>query len=155
MDWKTAFSRLGGVRDELEAARLSVAHAQRALDAGEDFLGRAAVKPSHVRDCARALEFTYLLRLFAEFEGVLRDYWRAARPSPRPRRTHISTLMNRVAIVCSIPADALADAHEVRDYRNALAHHGNDGVSAAGDPLRFHECKSRLGVFLSHLPTRW
>jgi len=150
MTWDEAFSRLTAVRDELEAARFSLRRAQEALQAGEDFLGhQSAVRPSHVRECARHLEMTYLLRLFAEFEHVLRDYWHTARPRAVRRRTRMEILINRIAAICAIPFDALENAHDVREYRNAIVH------SDEASRLTFNECKSRLGTFLSFLPRRW
>ena len=150
MTWDEAFSRLRDVRDELEAARFALAHAQAAIADGQDFLRASAVKPSHVNQCASNLELTYVLRLFAEFEEVVRDYWNTVRPRRRPRRTNMEILLNRVAILCSIPYDTLQRAHAVREYRNTLVHAGGEGPL-----LTFHECKSRLGTFLSFLPTRW
>lgn len=153
MHWEEAFSRLSGVRDEFEAAKFSVAYAQSGISAGEGVLkAGAAVKPSHLRRCAENLEMTYLLRLFAAFEGVLRDYWRVARPSPRPRRTQMEILIDRVAILCIIPSDTRDEAHEVREYRNSLVHSDQTNDAAI---LDFQECKSRLGRFLGCLPTRW
>jgi hypothetical protein len=151
MNWDEAFSRLTQVRNELEAARLALARAQRAIADGEAFPGSgSAVKPSHVDQCARHVELTYLLRLFAEFEGILRDYWAVARPAARRRRTNMEILLNRVAILCTVPYDTLQGAHQVREYRNLLTHHHREAL-----PISFLECKSRLGTFLSFLPTRW
>lgn len=156
MDWNEAFARLNGVRDELEAARAAVAHTQAALRAGEAVLkGAVGVRPSHMARCGNNLQRTYALRLFAEFEGILRAYWAVARPvrvQDRRRRTSMETLLNRIAVICTIPFDVLDSAHDVRKYRNSLIH--DDGTEDVV-LLDFQECKSRVGTFLSHLPTRW
>jgi len=152
MTWNEAFSRLGTVRDELEASRFCLEHVQRALDAGANPLEAApiAVKPVHIRQSLRNAEITYLLRLFAEFEAVLRDYWNTARPSPRRRRTKMEVLMNRIGILCKIPWDMVEQAHRVREYRNNAVHNaGGEHV------MSFQECKSHLGIFLSFLPVTW
>src|SRR5437868_14584300 len=80
------------------------------------------LRPSHLRDCATNLELTYVVRLFAEFEAILRDFWAVVRARRRCRRTRMEVLMNRVAAECSLPWDALNKAHAVREYRNAIVH---------------------------------
>jgi len=149
MNYWEAFARLKSVQDELEAARFSVGATSRAARADVTVLAEP-IKPTPLRDCASNLELTYLLRLFAEFEAVVRDFWASARPSRRRRRTRMEVLMNRVAIECRIPADVLQKAHEVREYRNAAVHDRD----RSGE-FNFRACKSRLGFFLSYLPRRW
>jgi hypothetical protein len=147
-----AFDRLKNVQDELEAARFSVGAALKAAQADVTILAGLSyrLKPSHLRGCADNLEFTYVLRVFAEFEAVVRDFWASARPSVRRRRTQMQVLMNRVAIECQIPAQVLHNAHEIREYRNAAIHDRR----RSGE-FTFQRCKSRLGFFLSYLPRRW
>jgi len=150
MTWKEAFSRLDTVQDELEAARFALNLLQRALAQGEGVLAAdSSIRPSHVRNCAKNLETTYLLRLFAEFEAVLRDYWAAARR--RSRRTQMEILINRVAILCAIPEEVMVRAHKVRDYRNEALHNKKRTTEA----MSFANRKSRLGQFLSFPPVRW
>lgn len=123
MTWEAAFIRLACVRDELEASRFALGYAQRRIAAGEDVLeGVAGVKTAHLSRSASRIDATYTLRLFAEFEAILRDYLAVARPSPRRRRVRMELLLNRVAAICSIPYDALTQAHRVREHRNSLIH---------------------------------
>jgi hypothetical protein len=147
-----AFTRLAVVRDELEAARGAIAYAQRQmqlnLEAARHF--PYPLKPSHLRDSGRNLDKTYLLRLFAEFEEILRDYLAVVRPSPRRRRTRMEHLMNRVSGICRMPWDILQNAHEVRAYRNEVVHLGE-----RSERLSFTDCKSRLGRYISFLPANW
>ncbi len=94
------------------------------------------------------LQITYLLRLFAEFEGVLRDYWLNGRK--RTSRPPMIDLMNSIAAYCIMSNDDVQDAHEVRDYRNDVIH------QHLQDPrFDFQTCRSRLACFIRWLPQKW
>lgn len=147
-----AFDWLSAVRKEWAAASLSVVAMSHASQADPAVLARSAdeIRPADLRDCLDHLEITYLLRLYAEFEGVLRSYWAAARPAPRRGRTQMQTLIERVAALRNVPADSVDEVHAVRELRNEIVHHRL--LSAA---LSIEECKSRLGRFLAWLPLNW
>jgi hypothetical protein len=144
-----AFSQLGSVRDEFEAARFAVSVVQRKLQSGEPIENTELVKPARTLVCLK-LGVDLFAQTVRGVRSVLRDYWAAARPRAVPRRTSMEALLNRVAALCLIPRDALQEAHEVREQRNAIAH--GEGIE---QELTFHDCKSRLGKFLSFLPVRW
>jgi hypothetical protein len=147
-----AFENLKAVQNEFAAATFSVGRTLRAAQSDPSLLAASdhPLKPSHLRDCSAGLEITYILRLFAEFEAALRDYWAAARPARKRRRIRMELLMERIAALQNMPADTLRSAHAVREYRNEIVH---DRRSV---PLvRFDQCKSYLGHFLSFLPVRW
>jgi len=147
-----AFQQVREIRDELLAADFALTLSIRQVEVNSNLLAAAndVIGLRQLRRCASNLESTYLLRLFSTFEGVLRDYWSAARPSPRLRRTPMETLMNRIVIRRQIPNQISDAAHKVRVYRNWLVH-----PQAAASRMTFEECKSRLGHFLSYLPPRW
>ena len=153
MTRREAFEFLKGVQNEFTAARFSVAATDRLaqIDPTSLPLDPDSVKPSHLRDCLTNLEMTYVLRLFAEFEFVLRDFWNVMRPRQRGRRrTHMELLIDRIATLLSIPAGIVSAAQRVRDYRNARVHRAD-----IVQELTFRDCKSILGHFLSFLPIRW
>jgi hypothetical protein len=147
-----AFDKLRSIQDELEAARFSISRTLREVYSDATTLAETdyVLRPSQIRDCAVNLDVTYLLRLFAEYEGILRDFWAAIRPSPHRRLTRMEVLMDRIATVRQIPRDVIEDAHEVRDFRNAFIHDHSHA-----DNLIFGECKSRLSFFISYLPRMW
>jgi hypothetical protein len=124
MTWDEAFENLRAVQNELEAAKFAVGFAIAALQSGQALpsQGPGTFKPSHLRDCVRNLELTYILRLFAEFEAVLRQYWTVVRPRQKPRRTKVEVLMNRIASLCTITYDVALRANEVRAFRNDIVH---------------------------------
>ncbi len=152
MSYSEAFNRIRDVRDEYRSAVFALSHTLLALESDSALLNvlPEPLAPQQFRNCAKNLEMTYLLRLFATFEGILRAYWAAVRPSARPRRTQMQILMNRVVISCQIPSRVSNDAHAVREYRNAVVH-----PQTAASPLTFDQCKSRLSFFLSYLPRQW
>ncbi len=96
---------------------------------------------------ARNLEITYILRLFSEFEGILRDYWHAIGRKTKPQ---IGPLMNRVAAMRGIAAPDLASAHAVREFRNDVIHENLRTIR-----LPFPECARNLGMFIRWLPMNW
>src|SRR5205809_1040402 len=121
MTHQEAYRKLDEVRDEFDAVRLTLAHALHGYQNKTDLwrnLGKVTLHDLEVS--VDNLPITYFLRLFAEFEGILRDYWvngRGRSTSPR-----MMDLMNSIAAYCFIGNDDLADAHEVREYRNHVIH---------------------------------
>jgi hypothetical protein len=146
-----AFQYLDRVQDELAAARFSLDRAVREAHFDPTILAvfEYPLKPSYIRDSLENLEPTYVLRLFAEFEAVVRNYWESVRPG-RSRRTRMELLLDRVAARRYMPAGVLSDAHDVREFRNRIVH---DRVRAA--TLSFQDCKRQLAVFISYLPRQW
>ena len=151
MTLQDAFRKLDDVRDEYGAARLAIGHV---LVAGKndpslnDLGGQGQITFRHLESCARNLEITYFVRLFAEFEGVLRDYWLDGRK--RKTNPPMIDLINSIASYCFVNNDDMQNAHEVREYRNDVIH----------DHLQhprfdFQTCRSRLASFVRWLPRKW
>lgn len=143
-----ALDLLKYVRDEYEAARYAVGPQLRAM--AEDLAAlqtteAAGISRPDLNRCARRLEVTYIVRLFATFEAVLLDYWqRAMRRRTRPQ---VHPLMNRIADHRAIDPATRVAAHAVRACRNEIVHNALDRPT-----VDFHTCKSSLGRFLSWLP---
>jgi hypothetical protein len=95
-----------------------------------------------------ALEGTYIVRLFSEFETALREYLRF-----RGLRLPASTeaLINKVRDLKNIGSRIAAAAHTVREYRNALVHHRLTTVA----PLTVVAVRSTLCRYLSWLQHEW
>ena len=72
------------------------------------------------------LEVTFVLRLFAEFETVLRDFWTVS--LNRRTRPEMRRLMNAIARYRALDDADLNAAHAVRQFRSAITH---DGVRVA------------------------
>lgn len=93
------------------------------------------------------LEGTYIVRLFAEFETGVRQYWTANWDS-YPKTID---LMEGLAARCQIPDLQRENAHLVRDYRNGLLHEREDQLK----PIAIATARGYLCHFFSFLPPRW
>jgi hypothetical protein len=98
------------------------------------------------------LESTYMIRLYAEFEAGLRDYWE----NHLNRDTH-PPMIQLLQLLADqrISIDRLEDADAVREYRNFLVH------SESGEPpsdmriFTVAEAKKHLCYFFGRLDTDW
>jgi hypothetical protein len=102
------------------------------------------------REIVRAsenLDGTYIIRLFAEFETGLRQYWDQARgTNPRTR-----DLLDGLAALRGIPDEQTENAHTVREYRNSLVHEREEEV----DAIPVAKARGYLCHFFSFLPAKW
>lgn len=104
-----------------------------------------------IRDVQAAsahLEMTYFIRLFAEFDGSLRSFWRSAVRETSPVA---EVLLNQVAARRQVPADLCEQAHQVRLFRNQLVH----GGERAEREIRLPAARGILCHYLSFLPIEW
>ena len=146
-----AYNLLARVRDELEAGRFAVSLVLGGMDQDARIAQAAQVNDvtsDELRRCADNLLITFVLRLFSEFEAVLRDYWkeglgRSPTPEMRP-------LMESIARRRAMSQDDLDMAREVRLYRNVIIH---EKMRDGG--FDFSECKQRVGMYLRWLPLQW
>jgi hypothetical protein len=103
---------------------------------------------SDIRTCARRLEITYFLRMFAVFEGGLRDIWQRALGKTTQPRAH--DLLDAIAARLHIRGPTLLHAHAVRDYRNAVIHNARQTPS-----IPLPQCHDILATYLSEIPSTW
>lgn len=141
-----AIQTLREIEGEHGAARFALPNTlQRALD-DPTILGPSGLEVADFRRAVRHVEITYVIRLFAYFEGTSRELWATIRPT----EPQMKKLLDGLAARCRMPADLLADAHDVREYRNEIVHGGE--IAAR---LAMSECRSRLARFMSHFPPEW
>jgi hypothetical protein len=98
------------------------------------------------------LESTYMIRVYAEFEAGLRDYW--ANHLNRYTHPRMAQLLKSLADQ-RLSIDRLEDADAVREYRNFLVH---DESGKAPPEMRIFtvtEAKSHLCYFFGGLDTDW
>ena len=149
MTKKTYHERMTRVVTECLAAGFATRYVLGGLDRGEFMLPRELdFTRRDIRDCSRQLELTYLLRLFAVFEGALRGYWTTCRG--KPAKVPAEILVNSVGARHQIPSAVIAATHKVREERNLIVHHDQ-----AITNLGIVDCKSALAKFLSFLPQQW
>jgi len=147
----TAYATLARVRDELESARFALATIARRWDehlAMAPTPGGRNLSVADIRRCLDNLELTYVSRLFATYESILRDYWligigRTTDPDVKP-------LMDSIARRRDMEPATLAAAHDVRDFRNKVMHRNVQALR-----IDFAQCSKALGRYISWLPVQW
>lgn len=106
-------------------------------------------KTSDIRLASDHPAGTYLIHLFAEFETALRSFRPEARTTAPPSRTR--DLSDGIASTCRVAPGPLANAHSVREYRNALVHEREAVIL----PIPVAEARGHLCKFPSHRPLDW
>jgi hypothetical protein len=96
---------------------------------------------------AENLEGTYFVRLFAEFETGVRNYWKTFRDT-HPR---MEDLVNSLASRHKIPFNLTVSVHIVRNLRNSLVHEREDVT----ETVTIGEARKYLCKYLARLPSDW
>ncbi len=138
---------LASVRQEFRAARAALSYAeQQWAQATEDALLKGVSK-RHVTAALGKVEQTYLIRLFSEFEGMLRTYLEN-RNEPVPGKAF--ALVNKAAKPqrANVPDNKRIAVHRVREYRYAVVHDQGSGAVA----VSFDQALSALNQYLVSLP---
>ena len=145
---REVYQRIRAVEVMHRAAAASARHFCLVCQANPAFLHGKDLRVRDIRDCVADLEDTYLIRMYAIIEIVLRDFW--ANVCLRKTRPQAKDLIDRIAARSSILAEDIGRVHRVREYRNWLLHGGRESprISLA-DSLKY------LSRFLSRLPPRW
>lgn len=146
-----AFAKLARVSNELDAARFAIRRVLSTSDRDSslaDAMVAETIGSSQLRDAAENLQLTFVLRLFGEFEAILRSYWRGG--LHRITRPDMRVLMDSIAARRSMSPEDLDEAHRVREYRNDIAH--DNPRDAEFD---FAACARAVGRYLRWLPHEW
>lgn len=143
--------RLRTVQMEFNSTREAIRYVQvnwQKYDIQRDV---TALKPAHFDHAGRNIEITYFVRLYAEFEGVLKDHlatnFPAVTVTAKPKVDALITLVLKAEGFVLDPALRRKMDH-VRDYRNSIAHRAH----ASAPSVTFVEALSRLNRFLAKLP---
>jgi hypothetical protein len=151
MQQSHAFDLFRRVRAELDAARFATTQILADWDQNFNLFNnakRAGVTDSELRRCAENLEITFVLRLFSEYEAVLRDFWKNG--VGKRTRPDMQPLMESIGRRRRMNNDDLASAHEIREYRNEIIHE-----NPRSPRFHFSECSRALGKYLRWLPQDW
>jgi hypothetical protein len=99
------------------------------------------------------LEATYIIRMYAEFEAGLRDYWM----THRNQTTHpkMVQLVRHAVPDQSFSQDCIDDADDVRQYRNFLVHDIEEEPPEALRIFTIAEAKRCLCAYFGRLDPRW
>jgi hypothetical protein len=147
---QAAFDILSRVRQEFVATQLAMSHTLATWH--EIPLGHtqmdAVVTIYDLRRAAENLDPTFIIRIFAAFEGILRDYW--TNGLRRTTEPPMQDLLDGIAARRKMnPAD-LDAAHQVREYRNELIHE-----DLTVRRLDMRQTVRALGSYLRWLPQTW
>src|SRR5437667_3892729 len=139
-EWQT---RIKAVERQYAAVQLGTSRLLESARRDATIL-KGNVEYRDIVDAAKALEGTYIIRLFAQFETGLRLYWDSVRDThPRAR-----DLLDGIAALRVIPDDQRDNAHLVREYRNSLVHEREEEV----EPIPIAVARGYLCRFFSFLP---
>lgn len=93
---------------------------------------------------------TYFIRLFAEFEGLLKEHLSTNHPTlsvpDKPKVDQLITLVVKADAILVDPA-LRREINKVRDYRNALAH-----TTTSSLYVELSDARSYLNTFVAKLP---
>ena len=95
------------------------------------------------------LDVTYLIRIFAVFEAVLRNFWTLG--IQRNTSPNTTDLLNAIAARRGVSADVLDEAHRVRQFRNSVVHEGSEAIVSVTAERASHI----LARFIGRLPPQW
>ena len=99
------------------------------------------------------LDATYILRIYAEFEAAIRDYWLTY--LGHTTRPPMFQLVNTAIPNQRFSRDVIEKADEVREYRNSLVHDPEDLSGSGTSRFTLHEAKRHLCTYLSRLDPEW
>jgi hypothetical protein len=100
-------------------------------------------------DYVNNLEGTYIIRIYAEFEAGLRDYWLTFRK--KDTRPKMFQLINEAIPTQHFPQDTIDKADEVREYRNSLVHDIEDEPGEDVVTFTVQEAKKHLCAYVACL----
>ncbi len=143
--------RIEAVLHDYFAAETAAGLLSIAMKADPSFGRRHGWHQRAGRDFVTNLEETYIIRLYAEFEAGLRDYWSTYRR--RPTHPGMEQLLNSAIPTQSFSQDTIDRAEDVRVYRNTLVH-DRDKVSDE-DAITVHEAKKSICSYLACLDPKW
>lgn len=143
--------RLRAVRDEFEAARQGIAFVRKNWQTYDIYLDVDGVTPANFQRAAEYVFATYLIRLSAEFEGLLKFHLASSHPGTSVQKdAKIDWLISRVSKAEGFDVDTTlrANLEKVRKYRNDFAHSGQLPLST----FTFDSALSWFNTFLAKLP---
>jgi hypothetical protein len=138
--------RLAAVEAEYRATRAALAFTAGHWSGRHDAPELHGVTRSELDAATQNVQATYIVRLFAEFEAILRAQYPATRPGRRLPPTSAS-LIDAFGSYYRVPAQARDNAHTVRRFRHSIAH-----ADPSDDQMTFSSALSWLNRFLSFIP---
>jgi hypothetical protein len=139
-------SRIKGVEREYLVIKFAMVQQTKTINDDPSALPRE-LSPRDYQTASENLEATYLIRLFAEFESGIRQYWKTHKETVPPCKDLISSLAAKRAI----PDDEKDRVDLVRIYRNSVVHEREEFTES----LSVQIARGYLCTFFSRLPREW
>lgn len=146
MEHQRRIERIRSVEREYKAGSAAASLLTERLAADPSWGLREGWKSGDAQDFRRNPGPTFVIRLFAEFEAGLRDYWAKARS--RKSKPPMKDLLDAISSERRISSALLDQVHQVRELRNSYVH---DREVPAID-LSVAEVRRRVCTFLARLP---
>jgi hypothetical protein len=141
--------RMKAVEREYLVAEKALAALEEALERYSGLLTSSNLSSADLRSFRTRLHDTYFIRLFAEFETGIKDYWKNG--LSRDGQTRIMDVIESLASKHAVLDIVRFKVHAARQWRNRLIHEGD----ATGEPVKLAEARSYLGRYLGYLPNTW
>ena len=147
----TYFQRLVSIRSEFDATREALFYAQRNWDK-LNIEHEVRVELRQVDLAERNLEATYFVRLFAEFEGILKTHLATQFPQVKTNKfERVNSLISKVqrAEGFTINSALRSKLISVQMHRNSIAH-----SNTSFEVVAFGSALSTLNTFLAKFSQR-
>lgn len=141
--------RIKAVEREYQVAELARIALEDALTQHSGLLSAGNLTVVDLRNYRSKLHDTYFIRLFAEFETGMKDYW--TNGLGQDPRTRIMDVISSVGARCNIIAAWRINVHSARKYRNRLIHEED----AVAESVTVTQARRDLGRFFGSLPENW
>ena len=149
-----------GKKTERSERMKAVEREYQVAEKARDALEKARTHPSALLTAERLsvvdlrayrskLQDTYFIRLFAEFETGLKDYWKHG--LGEDPKTRIMDVIASVGARHRVGDAIRINVHVARKWRNRLIH----DEDAEGESITLAEARRYLGRFFGSLPDNW
>jgi len=145
--------RMNRVLHEYLAAETAARWLARETDANPSFGDMHGWPAKGGIDFVANLQATYIIRIYAEFEACLRDYWQTFRK--RNTRPQMYQLVNDAIPTVMFPQDIIDMADQLREYRNFLVHDNVDNPTEAVQAFSVQDAKKHLCAYTAFLDPAW
>jgi hypothetical protein len=141
--------RIEETYQESLAAEVAVGLLEARLGLDPSFLTKQGIGNRGATELRNNLEDTYLIRLFAVFEGGVRDAW--GKKWKRDTDPPAKDLINSVGGKQPVPHTLVQRVHVVREYRNSLIH----AAQMQSNSVKIRDCHRSLCEYFHWLPKDW
>ena len=141
--------RIKDVEKEYQVAIIARGVLGAELDKNPSTLRKEGLTRADFDGFTNNLQATYLIRIFAEFESGLREYWKAL--SKKKTRPQVSDLIKSISSKRKVDIKEIENVENVQNYRNKLVHDEQKEAQA----VNIKDARKSLCAFVRRLPEDW